>query len=50
MDVVKLADLLLSPDEKREMQSSLELLEQSNYSAFYEKNQNIIRLIGRMCG
>ncbi len=45
MDVVKLADLLLSPDEKREMQSSLELLEQSNYSAFYEKNQNIIQNI-----
>ena len=45
MNVVKLADLLLSPDEKREMQSSMELLEQSNYSAFYEKNQIIIQNI-----
>lgn len=45
MDVIKLADLLLSPDEKREMQSSLELLEQTNYSTFYEKNQGIIQNI-----
>lgn len=45
MDVVKLADLLLSPEGKHEMQSSLELLEQSNYSAFYEKNQSIIQNI-----
>ena len=45
MDVLNLAELLLSPDEKNELHSSMELLEQSDYSAFYEKNQSIIQSI-----
>ena len=45
MNILDLADLLLSPDEKKELQTSKELLEQSNYSAFYESNQNIIKSI-----
>jgi len=45
MDVLNLADLLLSSDEKNELQSSMELLEQSDHSAFYEKNQSIIQSI-----
>lgn len=45
MDVLNLAELLLSPDEKNELHSSMELLEQSNHSAFYEKNQSIIQSI-----
>ena len=45
MDVLNLAELLLSPDEKNELHSSMELLEQSDHSAFYEKNQSIIQSI-----
>ena len=45
MNIMDLADLLLSPDEKKELQTSMELLEKSNYSAFYESNQNIIKSI-----
>lgn len=45
MDILNLADLLLSPDEKKELQSSMEMLENSNYSGFYEKNQSIIQSI-----
>ena len=45
MNILDLADLLLSPDEKKELQTSMELLEKSNYSAFYENNQNIIKSI-----
>ena len=45
MNILDLADLLLSPDEKKELQTSMELLEKSNYSAFYESNQNIIKSI-----
>ena len=45
MNVLNLADLLLSPDEKKELQISTEMLEQSNYPAFYESNQNIIKSI-----
>ena len=45
MNILDLADLLLSPDEKKELQTSMELLEKSNYSAFYESNQNTIKSI-----
>lgn len=45
MNVLNLAELLLSPDEKSELQSSMELLEQSDHAAFYEKNQSIIQSI-----
>jgi len=45
MNVLNLADLLLSPDEKKELQSSMEMLEHSNYSGFYGKNQRIIQSI-----
>ena len=45
MNILDLADLLLSPDEKKELQTSMELLEKSNYSVFYESNQNIIKSI-----
>lgn len=45
MNVVDLAAMLLSPDEKSEMQTSIELLEQSNFSAFYEKNRDIVQSI-----
>lgn len=45
MDVLNLAELLLSPDEKNELHSSMELLEQSDHSAFYEKNQSMIQSI-----
>ena len=45
MNVVDLAVMLLSLDEKSEMQTSIELLEQSNFSAFYEKNRDIVQSI-----
>lgn len=45
MNVLNLAALLLSPDEKKELQISTEMLEQSNYPAFYKSNQNIIESI-----
>lgn len=45
MNIMDLADLLLSSDEKRELQVSMELLERANYPAFYESNQNIIQSI-----
>ena len=48
MDVLNLAELLLSPDEKNELHNSMELLEQSDHSAFYEKNQSIIQSILRI--
>lgn len=45
MNVLNLADLVLSSDEKNELQSSMEMLEQSNYPVFFEKNQSIIQSI-----
>ena len=38
MNVIDLSALLLSPDEKCEMESYIKMLEQSVLSAFYEKN------------
>ena len=45
MNVVDLAVMLLSLDEKSEMQTSIELLKESNFSAFYENNQDIVQSI-----
>ena len=45
MNVVDLTRTLLSASEKNEMQSSIDMLEQSNFSAFYEKNQSIVQSI-----
>ncbi len=45
MNILNLADILLSPDERNELQDSMEMLLQSNYSLFYEKNQSIIQSI-----
>ena len=45
MNALNLADLLLSPEEKNELQSSMEMLEQLNYSMFFEENQSIIQSI-----
>lgn len=45
MNILNLTELLLSPDEKKELQSSMEMLEHSNYSGLYEKNQSIIQSI-----
>ena len=45
MNILNLADLLLSPDEKKELQTSMELFEKSDYSAFYESNQNIVQSV-----
>ena len=42
MNVLNLADMLLSSDEKKELQISMEMLAQSNYSMFFERNQKII--------
>ena len=32
-------------DEKKELQTSMELFEKSDYSAFYESNQNIVQSV-----
>lgn len=45
MNVIDLSALLLSPDEKCEMEASIKMLEQSGLSAFYEKNQSIVQSI-----
>ena len=45
MNVVDLTIMVLSSSEKNELQTSIDMLEQSNFSAFYEKNQSIIQSI-----
>lgn len=45
MNVIKLADLLLSPEDQHEMECSLTLLAQGDDAAFYEKNPDIIQSI-----
>lgn len=45
MNVSGLAELLLSPEEKNEMQDSVQMLQEKNFSGFYDKNQNIVRSI-----
>lgn len=43
MDISSLAELLLSPEEKIEMQNSMQMLEAKNFSEFYGINQSIVR-------
>ena len=45
MDASSLAELLLSPEEKDEMQGSVQMLQAKDFSGFYEKNQDIVRNI-----
>lgn len=45
MNITDLVELLLSSEEQKEMQASIQLLENKNYRAFYEKNQEIVRSI-----
>ena len=45
MNVSNLAELLLSHEEKKEMQSSVQMLEANDFTGFYDKNQSIIRSI-----
>lgn len=42
MNITDLAAQLLSPEEKSEMQRSMQLLEAKDYAAFYEKNRDIV--------
>ncbi len=42
MNILSLAELLLSPEEKSEMQNSIQMLEAKNFSGFYETNSSII--------
>ena len=45
MNISNLAELLLSPEEKIEMQNSVQMLETRKFSEFYRINQNIVRSI-----
>lgn len=45
MNVSSLAERLLSPEEKNEMQNSIQMLQAKNFSGFYDKNQSILRNI-----
>ena len=45
MNASSLAELLLSPEEKNEMQNSMQMLQARNYSGFYDNNQSIVRNI-----
>lgn len=45
MNISSLAELLLSPEEKIEMQNSMQMLEAKKFSEFYETNQSIVRNI-----
>lgn len=45
MNMLSLAELLLSPEEKEEMQRSAQMLEEGKFSAFYKANENIVRNI-----
>ena len=42
MSVLSLAELLLSPEEKNEMQNSVQMLQAKDISGFYDKNQSIV--------
>ena len=42
MNILSLAELLLSPEEKGEMQNSMQMLEAKNFSGFYEINSSIV--------
>ena len=43
MNVLSLAELLLSPEGKNEMQNSVQMLQVKDFSGFYNKNQDIVR-------
>ena len=45
MSVLSLAELLLSPEEKNEMQNSVQMLQAKDISGFYDKNKSIVRNI-----
>ena len=45
MNVSSLAERLLSPEEKNEMQNSVQMLQAKNFSGFYDNNQSIVRNI-----
>lgn len=45
MNTIDLAAMVLSPAEKSEMQASIKMLEQSEFSAFYEKNKGVVQSI-----
>lgn len=45
MNALSLAELLLSPEEKNEMQNSVQMLQAKDISGFYDKNQSIVRNI-----
>ena len=43
MNILDLAELLLSSEEKNELQNSVRMLQENNYSGFYANNQSIVR-------
>ena len=45
MDINRFIESLLTPEEQQELQTSLKLLEDKNYSDFYEKNHDLISSI-----
>lgn len=45
MNILSLAELLVSPEEKNEMQNSVQMLQEKDFSRFYDKNQDIVRNI-----
>ena len=45
MNVLSLAELLVSPEEKNEMQNSVRMLQAKDFSGFYNKNQDIVHNI-----
>ena len=45
MNALSLAELLLSSEEKNEMQNSVQMLQVKNFSEFYDSNQSIVRNI-----
>ena len=42
MNASSLAELLLSPEEKNEMQNSVQMLQAKDFTGFYDKNQSIV--------
>ena len=45
MNASSLAELLLSPEEKNEMQNSVQMLQARDFTRFYDSNQSIVRNI-----
>ena len=45
MNALKLAELLLSPEEKNEMHISIQMLQAKDFYGFYDKNKDIVRSI-----